>query len=415
MSVVPELFKHKSHAFPWQKPRLQSSLNPLPTIGILQQASKNTKTRSTMVWSLWSRSPQTPADSPGNNQLVHYGGNQQSIESSPAPVTFQRGIQLFHDCPDATVDICFVHGLTGNLYSTWTADGQSEAWPKTLLAPELKSARILTFGYDAYVLGETVASKNRLIDHATDLITDLTNKRARKKASTRALIFVAHSLGGLVCKRVLLQSRNNPNAHLKGIFECTKGIIFMGTPHTGSWMASWAKISAECIGMVKSTNTSLLKILETDDQLLEAIQIEFLSMIRDLRDNGRRIEVTCFFEEKPFRGAGLVVSKASATFPEYNVISIPANHKEMVKFAFSEDPGFQRVLGELTRWEEEIEVEIAEKIADQERRQQQQQQRQAQHEKRRSRRNVDYGQTSYHNHNAGGGKHINGSVYGNVY
>lgn len=372
-----------------------------------------------MLKSLLSRFSPAPADLPGNDQLAHFDGNQQSIESLPKPVSFQRGIQLLHDCPNATVDICFVHGLTGNMYSTWTAEGQFETWPKTLLAPELKSARILTFGYDAYVLGQPVASRNRLIDHATDLITDLTNKRACNNASTRALIFVAHSLGGLVCKRALLQSRNNPNTHLRGVFEYTKGIIFMGTPHDGSWMAGWAKISARCIGLFKSTNTSLLKVLETNDQLLEATQIEFWSMIRDLRehkqrDNGKPIEVACFYEAEPLQILGsVVVTKASATFPGEIAVSIPANHSNMVKFASSDDPGFNRVLGDLIRWEEEIEKDIADKFAKQE-----QQQRRAQHEQSRSRRNVDYDQTPYNVyggiHNTGSGTQINGSVYGGL-
>src|SRR6202043_2580574 len=145
-------------------------------------------------------------------------------------------------------------------------------------------------------------------------------------------IFVAHSLGGLVCKEAILLSRNNPEAHLRSIFDCTKGIIFMGTPHKGSWMAEWAKIPASALGLVKSTNKSLLKILGTDDQLLESIQVRFSTMIRDLRESSRRLEVTCFFEELAFPLIGKVVSKDSATLAGYNPISIHANHRDMVRF-----------------------------------------------------------------------------------
>ena len=108
------------------------------------------------------------------------------------------------------------------------------------------------------------------------------------------------------------------------------------------------------MGVVKSTNKSLLKILETDDQLLESIQIGFLSMVRDLRESDRQLYVTCFFEGLPMPVVGAVVSKDSATFPGYNSISIRANHRDMVKFASAEDTGFKRLLGELTRWEAEI-------------------------------------------------------------
>ncbi|KAK4206119.1 Alpha/Beta hydrolase protein [Rhypophila decipiens] len=267
------------------------------------------------------------------------------------PDSFPGGVEVLHNCPDAAVDICFVHGLTGNRDSTWTAHGQSTPWPKTLLPPKLTRARILTFGYDAYIVRKSGASSNRLIDHATNLLNDLTTDRASCNASSRPLVFVAHSLGGLVCKEAILLSRNNPESHLRGIFDGTKGIIFMGTPHKGSWMADWAKAPASALGLVKSTNKSLLGILETDNQLLESIQVNFWSMIRELREAGRRLEVTCFFEELPLPVVGTVVSKESATLEGYSSFSIHADHRDMVRFASARDNGFERLLGELARWE----------------------------------------------------------------
>ncbi len=45
-------------------------------------------------------------------------------EKPPSP-SFPDGVRVLHDCPDAAVDICFVHGLAGDWdrESTWTADG----------------------------------------------------------------------------------------------------------------------------------------------------------------------------------------------------------------------------------------------------------------------------------------------------
>ncbi|KAL8410375.1 hypothetical protein RB596_000184 [Gaeumannomyces avenae] len=271
----------------------------------------------------------------------------------PVP-SFPDGVKILHDCADATVDICFVHGLTGDRDSTWTASGQSTPWPKTLLSPELRNARLLTYGYDAYIVRKSVASSNRLIDHATNLLHDLTTDRAGCNASSRPLIFVAHSLGGLVCKKAILLSRNNPEDHLQHIFECTKGIVFMGTPHKGAWMAAWAKIPVSAFGLVKAANKSLLEILETDDQLLESLRVDFSSMVRELQKNGRSFEVTCFFEQLPLSVFGKVVSKESATFEGHDPITIHANHSDMVRFASAEDNGFKRLLGELRRWESQI-------------------------------------------------------------
>ncbi|OAQ71444.1 SesB [Pochonia chlamydosporia 170] len=267
---------------------------------------------------------------------------------------FPDGVEILHDCHDANVDICFVHGLSGNRIGTWTAKGHTAPWPETLLPLKLQKARILTYGYDAYIAQKSVASTNGLSDHAKNLLTDLTANRAESNATSRPLIFVAHSLGGLVCKEAVLLSRNNPEPHLQSIFDCIKGIIFMGTPHQGSWMARWGKIPASALGVVKSTNISLLKTLQTDDNYLQSVQDRFLSMIREQQRAGREFDITCFFEELPLTGFRQVVSKKSATLGGYNPISVHGNHSNMVKFGSQDDNGFKRVYGELQRWELEI-------------------------------------------------------------
>ncbi len=60
--------------------------------------------------------------------------------SDPSYYGLPYGVDVLYDCPDAAVDICFVHGLTGDRLSTWTAGGQSEPWPKTLLPLKLSRA-----------------------------------------------------------------------------------------------------------------------------------------------------------------------------------------------------------------------------------------------------------------------------------
>lgn len=288
-----------------------------------------------------------------SNESIHNTSSTNSSKDANL-LLFPDGIKVLHHCPDAAVDICFVHGLTGDRESTWTAPGQNAPWPRGLLPSEIKSARILTFGYDAYVLQSLVASSNRLIDHATNLLTSLTTNRTKSNASSRPLIFIAHSLGGLICKVAILHSRNNAEAHLRDIFHSTIGIIFMGTPHKGSWMANWAKIPVSAISMVKSTNRSIFAALETSSQYLEAIQVGFLDMLREQREGGRSLEVTCFFEELPLRGVGQVVAKESAILPGYNSISIHANHSDMAKFCSAEENGFQLLVGELMRWQSRL-------------------------------------------------------------
>ncbi|KAF5977752.1 hypothetical protein FCOIX_6349 [Fusarium coicis] len=262
---------------------------------------------------------------------------------------FPDGAKIWHSPEDAKLDICFIHGLSGNRDKTWTAPGQPNPWPTELLPSRLAKARLLTYGYDAYVLRKSVSSTNRLIDHANNLLHDLAAERTSSGIIDRPLIFVVHSFGGIVCKTAFIVSRQNPEAHLRQISNCTRGIAFLGTPHRGSWAADWAKIPAWSLGQVKSTNRSILDVLQINNQYLEFIQTSFLTMLRDLDKKGRPLQITCSFEELPMPGIGTIVSKESASLEGYSTFSIHANHSNMAKFGSAEESGFKRLLGELVR------------------------------------------------------------------
>ena len=72
----------------------------------------------------------------------------------------------------------FIHGLTGGREKTWTAKGAKEPWPQSLLPSKLPNARIISFGYDAYVSDwKGVVSKNRVENHAKTLLSALATFR----------------------------------------------------------------------------------------------------------------------------------------------------------------------------------------------------------------------------------------------
>ena len=74
--------------------------------------------------------------------------------------------------------ILFVHGLTGDREKTWTAKNTSEPWPRTLLPSKVPNARVLTFGYDAYVADwRGLVSQARIGNHAMNLLTTLASYR----------------------------------------------------------------------------------------------------------------------------------------------------------------------------------------------------------------------------------------------
>jgi len=281
-----------------------------------------------------------------------------SVASSPAPKkSFSYGLKLLYQPETAIVDVVFIHGLTGNRDQTWTAQGAVAPWPKVMLPKKLPRARILTFGYDANVADwRAMVSKNRIGDHSRNFLAALATYREESDTNSRPIIFVVHSLGGLVCEDALLSSKNSADRHLQNILDCTRGILFLGTPHSGSALARWAELLAKSIGLIKQTNSQILQVLQTDSEVLARIQTEFHTMIRARANRGDPpIAIICFFEELPLPGIGEVVPKHSAILSAYQQIGIHDDHMGMTKFEVENDPGFLIVAGELGRIVKELE------------------------------------------------------------
>lgn len=107
--------------------------------------------------------------------------------------------------------------------------------------------------------------------------------------------------------------------------------------------------------MLKQTNPEILAVLKSDSEVLERVQNSFHIMIRSRSQDGLPpIEITCFYEELPLPGVGIVVPSHSAILPGYIPIGIHSNHIDMTKFEDVEDPGFVAVTGELRRWIRDI-------------------------------------------------------------
>ncbi|KAH8892162.1 hypothetical protein GQ53DRAFT_806100 [Thozetella sp. PMI_491] len=271
-----------------------------------------------------------------------------------------------HDPPqgDTKVDIVFVHGLHGDRIKTWTSEptrkNPSVFWPKDLLPIRCTTARILSFGYNAsaahfYPLfgPGKVPPTTTIDDHSTALLDSLIGLRTRTETNDRPIIFVAHSLGGLVCANAISKQHGTETAE-KALVGKVRGMIFLGTPFAGSEKASWALIGTQFLSLFSSTNEEKIGDLEKRSKMLIDINNNFLQVIKERDRIGPWIEVACYFEEIPTKAAGFsigfIVDRASATLPGIVPLSIQEDHSDMCKFEDEYRSGFISISNKLSQW-----------------------------------------------------------------
>ncbi|KAK0749820.1 hypothetical protein B0T18DRAFT_389348 [Schizothecium vesticola] len=263
--------------------------------------------------------------------------------------------------PEAKADIVLVHGLNGNPVRSWTAKN-GVYWPADLLPTSLKNehANVLVYGYNADVVTNTRTasspSDNFIHMHAQSLITSLTQYRRSEGTGKLPIVWVAHSLGGIVTKRALLYS-NDVRAHhhedFRSIFVSSYAIIFLGTPHNGSNLASWGRMVQYMSDVViprrfYETESILLKTLKKDNETLQSINNHFLDIYQRFR-----IHMVHENHTTDIKGAKVYVvdaASASPQLPGVTYYGIEATHSGMAKFDGENAPGYRNVSTAIREW-----------------------------------------------------------------
>ncbi|KAF8536785.1 hypothetical protein BDD12DRAFT_849502, partial [Trichophaea hybrida] len=302
-------------------------------------------------------------------------GGSNSVTTSPSLEPEQVhskdasiGVKVVYTPPDgiSVVDIVAVHGLKGDAYKTWTVPATEQRkkevfWLRDLLPAEVPNARILTYGYDSDP-GKVFesASTNMVHHHATTLVSELHYFRRKPNERHRPIIFVCHSLGGIVVKRALIYSSTcniSHNPKLRSIKVSTYGVIFLGTPHMGANAARWGKMAEMLVWMVTTkswvdSNDALIHALGTNSETLQNITDSFVGLSMQFR-------MFFFWEELKTHIPGMtrdvIVEYASAVpeaLPDAGRAAIHATHSDMCKFADENAPGWNVLAGVLCEYVE---------------------------------------------------------------
>lgn len=231
---------------------------------------------------------------PRRTWLYGEGSKHESLPAPESSVGSRRFSRLFgkkSKIPSATEPPLEVDSDTGQCF-----------WPHDLLAKDvsMKSTRVLTYGYGSHPTHFYRSATNRMTisQHARDLMSKLAIMRSHCQG--RPLIFIAHSLGGILVKGALNESQHmvSQPACLDLKRSC-HAIIFMGTPHQGADIASWGEMLINIVGALPggfSTDSRVIRELAPEGEVLSNISRRFNEYLNEYLPAHEKIQI-CSVQE----------------------------------------------------------------------------------------------------------------------
>ncbi|CDW53938.1 hypothetical protein TTRE_0000220701 [Trichuris trichiura] len=236
-----------------------------------------------------------------------------------APV-FQEGVYLLQgsiwDGKNYAADIVFLHGLRGRVFRTWRQKDfirqkdaslneflskrpRTSCWVKDWLPNDLAyPVRLLAVDYDSF-LSDWSFKCPSCYDRCTIVprSRELASKLAKAGVGKRPIIWVSHSMGGLIVKEMLrgLDTDSSAAPSERSILKNTIACVFYGTPHLGSTLATVSTKGALNTFILPSVEVNMLK--EGSPYLIK-LHEDFLLIQRR-----RRIACLSFVETIPTKVA----------------------------------------------------------------------------------------------------------------
>ncbi|KAI1455265.1 hypothetical protein F4805DRAFT_477071 [Annulohypoxylon moriforme] len=233
-------------------------------------------------------------------------------------------------------DIVFIHGLGGSSRWTWSKNRDPDLfWPSKFLPlePDIRLARILTFGYKSD-LRKPGSVGTSILYSSKELLFDLKFGDGLNIGSV-PLIFVAHSMGGLIVKEAFMQSQKDPMYY--SIAMATSAIVFLSTPHPSSYLASSLNLLLRST-QIPSPGQHISELMNSSSTL-ENINAQF-------RHSAHRLHIVSFYETQP-TSVGLmncvIVEKDDSIIGGEISAALDADHHNVCKFGSPTDPNYTDV------------------------------------------------------------------------
>ena len=284
---------------------------------------------------------------------------------------FSLGIRLFDGTPaharfeyvtvgDGRPLIIFVHGLGGDAVKSFQAKDAAMSWPELMREDRdrLRGARALgdyataTLSYPA-----TCSDRLSIPQAAATLVRSLYDDDVWSRHPS--IVFVGHSLGGLLVQEILTTSQGHPR--YAGLVERTTGAIFLATPVGGS---DFANVLTRLLDHVPGFNRTcplvrnLASIVSNAYlQRLDADWRRFIQLEQHVKGHRQRLRSICLYETKPLYGSIIVDLTASATVCDER-LAMHEDHHSIAKPASRGSEVYKRLRGLIADISEPVKQQV---------------------------------------------------------
>ncbi|KAM3861649.1 protein SERAC1 [Diretmus argenteus] len=312
-------------------------------VRIIGNLALNESAHQAIVQSGWVPVLAEMMQSPHVMQASHAARALANLDRETLKEKYQDGVYVLHpqsrsDQP-IKADVLFIHGLLGAAFKTWrqkdcsiseeeketgSKEDYTECWPKSWLAADCPNLRVLSVEYDSHLSdwkAKCPAENQRksLAYRSQELL----NKLKSAGVGERPVVWVAHSMGGLLVKKMLLDASEDPD--MQGLLKNTKGIVFYSVPHHGTFMAEYS-VSVRYLLFPSIEVRELCK----DSPALRDLNEDFLNMAKE-----REFKVLSFAEKLPTNIGPMlkimVVPAQSADLAIGDLIEVDVNHLNICK------------------------------------------------------------------------------------
>ncbi|XP_050097460.1 protein SERAC1 isoform X2 [Anopheles aquasalis] len=226
------------------------------------------------------------------------------------------------------------------------AGQRSFCWPMEWLPKDFPNIRVIGLNYDSSLSQWSATGcpcekyDGKLEKRASEFLEKLATSNV---GQDRPIIWVGHSMGGLLVKSIMVQALESSDPRVRRIAENSKVVMFLGTPHRGS---SVAKLKQHTSALVWPS-TEVRELEENSTQLLH-LNKTFLRAVDHL--GPRKPEIISLCEGRPtvltsFKVPIHVVPESSARIDAGDFYLTSEDHLNLSKPICRQSFLYQRLVG----------------------------------------------------------------------